>query len=252
MTIYPLHNYKREEKFLKVSKNDTHYRYAGLKYDVAILYHSSNFYSPDFFTLSVTDKSGKPVWDGSQLIIHGDFMSQTFLSESYDCLVLPVVHDTSDSHSMQVVYVDLKTGSCKPITNKGFYPYCGHFLSFNGIFWGETSGIRCADFDGNKEFHLSDILSTPVSDMLTWSPCMVGDSVLIITKASARNVLLFDVKQGVVRSEESIIFKTADKVNVTCQPSWSSNRAVVAAHYFTKSQSGVFQMQGCDYYEILL
>lgn len=251
MIIQPLHDYKREEKFLKVSKNDTHYRYAGHKYDADILYHSSNFYSPDFFNITVTDKSGSQVWDSNHFLIHGDFFSLPFLSEAYDAMVLPVVHDTSDSHSMQVMHVDLKTGNCKPVTDKGFYPFCGHFLSFNGIFWGEKSGIRCVDFDRNKAFYLSEVLSTNASDMLTWSPCLVRDCVLVITKAPTRNVLLFDIKKGVVISEEGIVFKEADKTTVTCQPSWNSERAVVAVHYFIKSQSGVLQLKASDYYKVI-
>lgn len=252
MIIQPLQDYKGAERFLKISKNDTHYRYVGRKYDVDMLYHSSNFYSPDFFNITVTDKSGNQVWDGNHFLIHGDFFSLPFLSETYDAMVLPVVHDTSDSHSMQVMHVDLKTGNCKPVTDKGFYPFCGHFLSFNGIFWGEKSGIRCVDFDRNKAFYLSEVLSTNASDMLTWSPCMVRNSVIVVTKESAHNVLLVDMEKGVVNSAESIIFKPADKVAVTCQPFWNDNRVILTVNYLRRSSSGAFQLQGSDYYKVVL
>lgn len=252
MIIHPLHNYKREEKFLKVSKNDTHYRYVGHKYDVDMLYHSSNFYSPDFFNITVTDKSGNQVWDGNHFLIHGDFFSQPFLSETYDAMVLPVVHDTSDSHSMQVMHVDLKTGNCKPVTDKGFYPFCGHFLSFNGLFYGGKDGVKCVDFDTQTEFFLHRRLPKAITAFTNWSSCFVPHGILVLTNDKTDNVYLVDIASETVTATATLPLRVADKVTVSISPRWAEPSALFSVSYFTKNDTGVMCYVSSEYFEVRL
>lgn len=252
MIIQPLHNYKREEKFQKVSKNDTHYRYVGHKYDVDILYHSSNFYYPDFFTLSVTDKSGKQVWDGSRLIIHGDFFILPFLSETYDAMVLPAVHDTSDSHSIQVMYLDLKTANCKPLADKGFYTFCGHFLSFNGLFYGGKDGIKCIDFDTQTEYFLHQKLSKTISAFTNWSTCLVPHGILVLTNDKTDNVRLVDIASATIKDVATLPLRVADKVTVSISPRWTEPTALLSVSYFTKKDTGVMRFEASEYFEVRL
>lgn len=250
MKIEQLHNYKREQKFAKISKNDTHYRYYGNKYDVDMLYHSSNFYSPDFHTIRVSDKSGKAVWDGGSLLFHSDFFGSTFLSETYDSMVLPLVNDTSDSESMQVILVDLQSGLYKAITGRGFYPYTGHFLSFNGIFYGESNGIKCLDFEQGTDYYLFEKLNTEATSVISWTPCFVPGCLLVINRSPENNIALFNTQTSVWVSFGSITFKEADRVSVSCHPSWNSSRIIVDISYFVKNGSGALQMQSTEFYQI--
>ncbi len=251
MTIQQLHNFKLEQKFLKVSKNDTHYRWVGKKYDVDIHYHSSNFYQPDFFKLQVTDKNGNCVWNDGSLLFHGDFMAQPFISETYDSMVLPLVHDTSDSESMQVILVDLKKSSYKPITPKGFYPFTGHFQSFNSIFWGEKSGVIGYNLDNNKTFILHELLSPIVSEMYAWCTSPVNNNMLIVSKESERNIILFNVQQGVITGKETISFNSADNLVVTCHPEHNTNGVLLHVQYSKKTESEILQFQSSDFYQII-
>lgn len=240
MIIKPVHDYKREERFLRISKNDTHYRYVGHKYDVDILYHSSMFYAPEFYKVSVSNKAGEQIWSGGEIMFLDSLFRTDFVSDEYDRMILTRVNSTESPNHMQVIIVDLKTGKEEVLTEEGHYFQAGHFMSFDCIYYA-NSGVHCIDYANNNKFLLHDILNKHFDTVIKWGACAVKDCILVITGEEKNNIYLFNLIKQEVKDRTTLHWGTADSVNVSIGYVMPSSNAIISVSYSDRQTSGALK-----------
>ena len=243
-------NYKQENRFIKLSKNDTEYRFKTSKYVVDVVYATSNFYAPVFYYVTVKNNQNEIIWSGDKAIFLDRLFSAEFISDKFDSLILNRVNDTTRSNSMQIILIDLKTGEEKNFTQEGFYADFGHFISFDGIFYSESKDLNCIDFETGKTFLLNQTLKKHFSDIKTWGVCPIDYCILVITKAKENNVALFDLRKQEIKALATLQWKEADQVNLQIGSVQSNHSTIVTISYSNRLANGILINSETEYFEI--
>ncbi len=254
MKISPLlSGYKTTSRLTRPAhiKNDTHYLYTTEKYVVEIVYHSSMFYAPDFYKVSVKRKSGEQVWSGGDAIFLVSLFRSDFLSDAYDLMVLIRVNSTENPDQMQIVLVDLKTGQEEALTHEGNYSLAGHFISFNAIYYADSKGIHCNDYDNKNQFMLHDVLNRHFSDIQTWGTCAIKDCILVINREQEQNVCLFNLVRQQIEDRTTLHWDNADSVHVAIGCVVQPSNSIVSVSYSDRQASGALKHRGTENFEIL-
>lgn len=249
MIIQLLHDYKRGEKFIKISKNDTHYRYVGSKYDVDILYHSSMFYAPEFYKVSVSNKTGGQIWSGGETMFLDSLFRSDFVSDDYDRMILTRVNSTESPNHMQIIMIDLKTGKEHVLTEEGHFFHAGHFISFDGIYYA-NNGVHCINYVNNSKFLLHGILNKHFKNITTWGACAVKDCIVVITGDMKNNVYLFDLIKQVVKDSTTLQLGTADSINITIGHVMADANAIISVSYSDRQASGALKHRETERYKL--
>ncbi len=244
--------YKTTPRFTRPAhlKNDTHYIYTTEKYVVEIVYRSSMFYAPDFYKVSVSDKSGQQIWSGCDTMFLDSLFRTDFVSDKYDRMILTRVNSTESSNHMQVILIDLKTGREDVLTEEGHYHIAGHFMSFDGIYYGISNDLKCIDMEMGKEFLLIETLARSFSDIKSWGTCPIDNCILVITNAKENNVNLFDVRKEEIKAQETLQWKEADQVSIQTGYVLNYKSTIVTASYSTRTSSGALMHTGTEHFQI--
>lgn len=244
--------HKPLQRYTKISKNDTLYLFPTAKYDVTVEYASSNFYAPDFYYVTVKDKQGKTIWSGHPSVFLDALFSAPFISDRFDKMILNRVNDTGNSHSQQMIWVDLKTGAEHTFSREGFYGPFGHFQSFDGIYYSAVDGaINCMDFESNSEFQLNQLLDRHFDNRKLWGPSPVQDCIVVLTTSSENNLILFDIRNEKVVQQCTIVHKEADRVSYSLGAINADNELPISVSYAHKSPNGFFAHSGTEYFKLV-
>ncbi len=252
MKIEQLHHYKREQKFVKISKNDTLYVLPTAKYDVTVEYASSNFYAPDFYYVSVKDKQGKNIWSGNKSMFLDTLFSAQFISNRFDKMILNRVNDTTNPNSQQMILVDLKTGTENTLTGESFFGMFGHFQSFDAVFFYEAATIHCLDFENGKEFRLDQIIAKHFTGYKTWGLCSVKDCIIVNTLEKENNLLLFNIRKEQIMAKCTLVHKAADSVNCSFNATADENELLLTVTYADKAANGHLAYTRTEYFKVSL
>lgn len=244
--------YKTTPRFTRPAhvKSDTHYIYTTEKYVVEIVYHSSMFYAPDFYKVSVCKLSGEQVWNGGDTMFLDSLFRTDFVSDKYDRMILTRVNSTESSNHMQVIIIDLKTGREEVLTEEGHYHIAGHFMSFDGIYYGISNDLKCIDMEMGKEFLLFETLARSFSDIKSWGACPIDNCILVITNAKENNVALFDLRKEEVKAQVTLQWKEADQVSLQNGFVLNYKATVVSISYSNRVASGALVHSGTEYFQI--
>lgn len=244
--------YKTTTRFTRPAhvKNDTHYIYTTEKYVVEIVYHSSMFYAPDFYKVSVSDKSGQQIWSGGDTMFLDSLFRTDFVSDKYDRMILTRVNSTESSNHMQVILIDLKTGKEEVLAEEGHYHIAGHFMSFDGIYYGISNDLKSIDVEMGKEFLLFETLAHTFSEIKSWSTCPIDDCILVITNAKENNVALFDLRKEEIKGQATLQWKEADQVSLQNGFVLNDKATVVSISYSTRTSSGALMHTGTEHFQI--
>jgi hypothetical protein len=253
MKIVPLPiGFKSKPRFSRPAniKADTHYLFTTEKYAVELVYHSSMFYAPDFYGVTVKDKIGRQIWSGGDSMFLDSLFRTDFISDTYDRMVLTRVNSTESAEHMQVILIDLKTGNETVLTEEGHYYIAGHFMSFDAIFYAFKNDIMCWDIKNDKRWLLFETLHSFYPKVISWSPCPVENCVLVITEQTSNNISLFNLFLNKVQSQSTILFKEADMLSITPQLVMSTSSVTLAVSYSKKELSGSFKYVETDFFEV--
>lgn len=242
---------KQPSRFVRPQDNETFFILSTGKYVVEIKYASSNFYAPEFYYVKVKDRQGNILWDGQESVFLDSLFSTEFISDRFDKIILNRVNDTGNSHSQQLILIDLKNGTETALTAEGYFTGFGHFRSFNAIYYSPPGGIRCIDLEDGKEFMLNQIIESCFSSAAieTWSVCPVQDCIVVLTKGKENNLLLFNVSSHEIVGQGTVPWEEAERVNRTFRLLEAPNEMEITVAYSHKAPNGYFAHTKSEYYK---
>ena len=231
-------------------KADTHHLYTSEKYVVEMVYHSSMFYAPDFYSISVKDKLGNEIWNGGKAYFLDSLFQTDFVSDEFNRMILTLVNSTESSDHMQIVLIDLKTGKEEVLTDEGCYNSAGHFISFDGIYYADKNGVHCIDYGNNKQYLLHDVLSKSFTKIITWGSCAIKDCILVITGEEENNVCLFNLHQQELIDSTTLIWGKADSVSLCVGYVVQKLDTTISASYSDRQANGVLKHRLTEHYNL--
>ncbi|MBK7149740.1 MAG: hypothetical protein IPH78_13220 [Bacteroidetes bacterium] len=245
-------DYKSPKRFVKISKNDTLYLFATAKYDVMVEYASSNFYAPDFYYVSVKDKDGTQIWSGGKSVFLDSLFRAHFISDRFDKMILNRVNDTANSHSQQMILVDLKTSLETVLSEEGFYGSFGNFGSLDAVFFhADGTAVKCVDFENKIDFRLDLLLAKHIPGKKTWGLSPISNCILVCTEADENNLLLFDIRQEVIVGQCTFNHAKADSMGTYFHLiSEHDKSAEITVMYSNRNAIGNLVHAGNDYFRI--
>lgn len=247
MTITPLPvGYKAPIRFTRPEniKPDTHFLFTTEKYITEVVYHSSMFYAPDFYKVTVKNHAGKQIWSGGDAIFLDTIFRQDFISDRYNRMILPRVNSTESSAHLQVILIDLITGKETVLTEEGDYRFCGHFISFDCIYFESNSGMMCIDFRTDDTFDLTGMLTKHFPGFKTWGACPVEDCILVCCFGHEHVLYLFNVIRQVIVDQVSFRSRDADAVGVNIGSIGEPNSIALTVSYAQKLSGGGLKSLG--------
>lgn len=235
--------YKLPSRFSRPAdiKADTHHLYTTEKYVVEIVYHSSMFYAPDFYSVRVKDISGKEIWNGGESYFLDTLFRSDFVSDEFDRMVLTRVNSTASSKQMQIVMIDLKSGKEEVLTEEGFYSGAGHFISFDCVYYIDAKGVHCIDYGTNSRFLLHDVLEKYFTQVITWGACIVRECMLVVDSGEENNVCLFNLRKQQVIDSASICWEKADSVSISVGYTVGKQDSTLSVSYSDKQATGALK-----------
>lgn len=245
-------DFKAKSRFTRPAhiKADTHFIYTTEKYVVEIVYHSSMFYTPDFYCVSVKDKLGNEIWNGGKAYFLDSLFQTDFVSDEFNRMLLTRVNSTESPNHMQIVLIDLKTGKEVVLTDEGGYNYAGHFISFDGIYYADKNGVHCIDYGNNTQYILHDVLSKSFTKIITWGSCAIKDCILVITGEEENNVCLFNLHQQEIVDSITLIWGKADSVSLRVGYVVEKLNTTLSVSYSDRQASGSLKHLITEYYNL--
>lgn len=228
-------DFKPSSRFEKLSQNDTLYQFSTSKYNVRVEYACSNFYAPEFYYVSVADKSGRAIWNGEKALFLDTLFSCQFISDRFDKMILNRVHNTSNSHSQQIVLINLKAGGEIALTQEDSFGFYGHFQSFDAVFYINANAIVCHHFALNRFFLLQEMLAKHFTSFKTWNVCAKANCILVVTNEEVNNLKVFDVIEEKVLAEATLPIELNGKPNLNF--AFTSNNNIMILDVATNIKS---------------
>lgn len=198
-------------------KNDTHYVFVNGPYTTEVVFHSSMFYAPDFFTVKVKNEKGEIVWSGGEAMFLDTLFLNNFLSDKYHRLVLTRVNSTQSPNHMQPLMVDLKTGRETLLDAEDFYVSAGHLMSTDAVYFNKNYNTQCIDFESRQSFSLTDLIKTHFQDIKTWGTCPVKNCVVVYTCNGQGMLSLFNLHKRKIEEQLTLPPSIAGN-NITINP----------------------------------
>jgi hypothetical protein len=231
-------------------KTDTHYIFTTKKYVAEVVYHSSMFYAPEFYKVTVKHLDGKQIWSGGDAIFLDTLFLTDFISDEYERMILTRVNSTESSSHLQIILIDLKTGKEELLTPEGAFYSAGHFISFDGVYYSDSKAVHCIDYSNNRSFVLTEVLKKHFQDIKTWGTCPANNCILVISKDRENNVALFDLRKEEVIEQATLHWKEADQVSIQVGCVLDKNCTTVTASYSNRTASGTLIYSGIEYFQV--
>lgn len=254
MTIAPLPvGYKVPLRFTRPEniKKDTHYLFTTEKYVVEVVYHSSMFYAPEFYKVTVKNHAGEQIWSGGDAIFLDTLFREDFISDRFNRLILTRVNSTESSSHLQIVLIDLLTGKETELTEEGDYRSCGHFISFDCIYFERNTGINCIDFGTNNTFNLIDILTNHFTGYKVWSRCPVKDCILVICTGNENSMYLFNLRNDRIEDQLSFQLKKSDAFMISVGSVPEPDNVIITVTYSQRQESGTLKHTGTEAFKLV-
>ncbi len=236
------------------TRNGNVYRFTTPKYVVDIVLASSNNFNVSFYYVTVSNKQGQVVWTGGKSEFLDSLDYNEFISDRFDRLILTRVNDTNRSDSMQYILVDLKTGEEKNLVIEGRYGSCGHFISFDGVFFHVFNDVQnelnCIDFETGKTFLLFEILKKHFPEYKSWGICPIDNCILVITNEKVNNVALFDCRKQEIKSVATLQWEEADNVTIRTVSVHSSQSTILSVSYSNLASNGYLKHLKETFFEV--
>lgn len=229
-------------------KADTHYIFTTKKYVVEIVYHSSMFYAPDFFKVTVKASNGKHIWSGGDSMFLDTLFLTDFISDDYDRMILTRVNSTESSGHMDIILIDLKNGEEDILTEEGAYSAAGHFVSFDCIYYADHNGVHCIDCDTKNSFMLHDILLQHFKEIKTWGACAVKDCILVIAGNEENNVCIFNLMERRVIDSATLFWGHSTSVTLSIGCVNDNETSIVSVSYADKQANGVLKHSHTEHF----
>ncbi len=231
-------------------KTDTHYIFTTKKYVAEVVYHSSMFYAPDFYKVTVKHIGGKKLWSGGDAVFLDTLFLTDFISDEYERMILTRVNSTKSSSHLQIILIDLKTGKEELLTPEGAFYSAGHFISFDGVYYSDSKAVHCIDYSNNRSFVLTEVLKKHFQDIKTWGTCPANNCILVISKDRENNVALFDLRKEEVIEQATLHWKEADQVSIQVGCVLEKNCTTVTASYSNRTTNGTLIYSGIEYFQV--
>jgi len=246
------HDFKRTPRFTRPPhiKTDTHYIFTTPKYVAEVVYHSSMFYAPEFYKVTVRSVDGKQIWSSGDAIFLDTLFSSDFISDEFDRMILTRVNSTESSNHSQIVLIDLKTGNKEVLTEEGAYYSAGNFVSFDGIYYSDSRAIHCVDYSNNHSFILSEVLQKYFAQIKTWGTCFVKDCILVVTTDKENNVCLFNLRQQKITDRSNLCWQDADAVSISISTGTNKEETILSVSYADRQASGALKHRGTEYFKL--
>jgi hypothetical protein len=217
-------------------KTDTHYLFTNGPYTTEVIYHSSMFYGPVFFRVSVKNQSGATVWSGGDAMFLDTLFLHNFISETHHRLILTRVNSTENSGHMQPLMVDLLTGRETLLDAEGFYHSAGHFMNFDGVFYSVENDIKCIDYERQYSFFLFEILRPGFPHLQSWGVSPVKNCVLVFTQEAEGKICLFNLHTLKTEQELNLDSKLLSNCRIQFSPLYHDQSVYISIFQTDKEQ----------------
>ncbi len=242
----PISAFRREAN----AKHDANLIYSSEKYEIEFDFKSSVFYGPSFYSASVKDKQGKDIWDGGKAIFLETFFDTDFVSDEFDRLILTRVNSTDSPKHMQILLVDLKTGKEEVLTEEDDFLKAGHLLSFDAIYFNTFQSKVCIDFTHDRKFDLQAIFSNYFNGIIAWGACSVKNCIVVITKAEADNVHLFNLLENKIEDTSTLVKRVTDHNSVRIGKWLDDESILIIIDYSNRGENNMLKSAGVDYFRL--